>query len=215
MAAKAGKPSKEVVDLLLAAHATLPDCARIQDALLERGEPVPMRTMQAGRTFPVDYRLPVIDPRVGLPGPDCQSLTLSQELARLKLNQVALVILLGDYRSNGFYSRSMQSLGALYPLISDRLTMVHVITEALTLSDGERAFAEQWIGGEAYALTRGVPLVVMTDGERAIGNALHVTHSPTNYLLGRDGKILVEGWLEDDGPIWQAFAIQAAYSRSA
>src|SRR5262245_3696886 len=84
---------------------SLPDCQRIQDALHELGEPVPTRPKQAGHTFPIDYRLPVVDPRVRLPGPDCLSLTLSEVLARLKPHQVSLVVLLGGYRTNGPYSR--------------------------------------------------------------------------------------------------------------
>jgi hypothetical protein len=65
---------------------------------------VPALPKQAGRTFPVDYRLPVVDPRLALPSPGCRSVGLFEELARLRTNQIALVVLLAGYRSNGFYS---------------------------------------------------------------------------------------------------------------
>lgn len=215
IAAKAGRPRAEVAELLHAACNNLPDCQRVREALRDLGEPVPVRPKHAGRTFPFDYRLPVVDPRSALPGPDCPSLTLSEKLAELKPDQVALVILLGGYRSNGFYSRSMQTLGHFYPLISDRLAMVHVITSALAFTQEDRAFTEAWIGGETYAKSRGVPLLVLTDGEDTVANALSISHSPSNYLLGRDGRVLVEGWLEDDGPIWEALAMLEAAQGSA
>jgi hypothetical protein len=212
IAAKAGKPREETVGLLLGAFESLPDCQRIHDALREFGEPVPPRPKQAGRTFPIDYRLPVVDPRVRVPGPDCPSLTLSQELARLKPHQVALVVVLGGYRTNGFYSRAMEMLGHLHPVIAERLGSVHVITSALGFSDKDRAFTERWMRGETYALQRGVPLVVLTDGEDTVANAVRATHSPAVYVLGPDGSVLTESSLDDDGPIWEALAILDAGS---
>jgi hypothetical protein len=58
-------------------------------------------------------------------------------------------------------------------------------------------------------------LVVLTDGEGTVATALDATHSPTNYILGRDGHILVEGQLEDDGLTWEALAILDANRRPA
>ena len=215
IAAKAGGPRADVAGLLLAAANNLPDCERIREALRSLGEPVPVRSKHAGRTFPFDYSLPVVDPRLALPGPDCPILTLSEELALLRPDQLALVILLGGYRSNGFYSRSMESLGHFYPLIRDRLPMVHVITSALVFTQEDRAFTEGWMSGEAYAKSRGVPVVVLTDGEDTVANALSIAHSPTNYLLGRNKRVLFEGWLDDDGPIWEALAMLEAARGSA
>jgi len=51
---------------------------------------------------------------------------------------------------------------------------------------------------------------VLTDGEDTVANALSISHSPTNYLLGRNGRVLFEGWLDDDGPIWEALAMLEA-----
>jgi hypothetical protein len=119
IAARVGKPRQEALNHLLWALYCLPDCERVKDALRAFGEPVPERPKQAGRTFPVDYRLPVVDPRLALPGPDCRSVGLFEELARLRTDQVALVVVLGSYRSNGFYSKSMEMLGHLYPVIPD------------------------------------------------------------------------------------------------
>ena len=215
IAAKAGKPREEAVRLLLSALESLPDCQRIQDALHELGEPVPPRPKQAGHIFPIDYRLPVVDPRVRLPGPDCLSLTLSEVLARLKPHQVALVVLLGGYRTNGPYSQAMEMLGHFHPVIAERLGAVHVITSALGFSAKDRAFTESWMRGETYALQRGVPLVVFTDGDDMVANAVRTTHSPTIYLLGRDGSVLTESSLDDDGPIWEALAILDANGRAA
>ena len=215
IAARDGKPREDVVGFLRAALDYMPDCERIKAALRQIGEPVSIRPMRTGRAFPLDYRLPVVDPRVGLPGPDCPSLTLSGELARLRPHQIALVVLLGGYRANGPYSRSMENLGHLYPLIRDRLAMVHVITSALTLSEEDRAFTERCMQGETYALRRGVPLVVLTDGEDAVGTALGTMHSPFNYLLAQDGRILGEGQIEDDGLVWESLASLEAGSRAA
>ena len=215
IAAQGGKPREEAVNLLHGALECLPDCERIRDALREFGEPVPMLPKRAGRTFPADYRLPVVDPRLALPSPDCRSVGLFEELARLRTNQIALVVLLGGYRSNGFYSRSMEMLGHFYPVIRDRLGTVHVITSALGFSDKDRAFTERWMRGEGYALHRGVPLVVLTDGEDTVSDALGTTKSPSCYLLGCDGSILVESSLDDDGPIWEAFAKLDSGSRVA
>jgi hypothetical protein len=206
IAAQAGKPRKEAANLLLGALQSLPDCERVKDALRKLGEPVPEHPKQAGRKFAIDYRLPVVDPLLTLPSPDCRNVGLFEELARLRTNQIALVVLLGGYRSNGFYSRSMEMLGHLYPVIRNRLGVVHVITSALEFSDKDRAFTERWMQGEAYAVTRGVPLVLLTDRENAVCEALRTTHSPSNYVLGCDGSVLVEGDLDDDGPIWEALA---------
>jgi hypothetical protein len=206
IAAQAGKPREQAANLLLGALQSLPDCERVKDALRKLGEPIPVHPKQAGRTFPVDYRLPVADPLITRPGPDCRNVGLFEELARLRTNQIGLVVLLGGYRSNGFYSRSMEMLGHLYPLIRDRLGMIHIITSALEFSDQDRAFTERWMRGEAYAVTRGVPLIVLTDGENAVSEALRTTRSPSNYVLGCDGSVLVEGDLDDDGPIWEAFS---------
>jgi len=38
------------------------------------------------------------------------------------------------------------------------------------LSDNDRAFTERWMHGESYALRRGVPLVVLTDGEETVAD---------------------------------------------
>jgi hypothetical protein len=206
IAAQAGKPREEAVKLLLGALQSLPDCERIKDVLRKLGEPVPVHPKQAGRTFPVDYRLPVVDPLFALPGPDCRNVGLFEELGRLSTNEIALVVALGGYRSNGFYSRSMEMLGLLYPVIRDRLGMVHVITSALEFSDKDRTFTERWMRGEASAVRRGVPLVVLTDRENMVHEALRATRSPSNYVLGRDGSVLAEGDLDDDGPIWEALA---------
>jgi hypothetical protein len=215
IAARAGKPRDEAVDHLQLALHCLPDCERVKDALRVFDEPVPAPATQADSTFPVDYRLPAVDPRLAVPGPDCRSVGLFEELARLRTDQIALVVLLGSYRSNGFYSQSMEMLGHLYPVIGHRLGIVHVITSALGLSDKDRAFTERWMRGEEYALTRGVPLVVLTDGEDTICNALGITKSPSCYLLGRDGSVLVENSLDDDGPIWEAFAKLDSSNRAA
>jgi hypothetical protein len=209
IAAQASKPREEAVNLLLGALQSLPDCERVKDALRKLGEPVPVHHKQAGRPFPVDYCLPVVDPLLALPGPDCRNVGLFEQLARLKTNQIALVVLLRGYRSNGVYSRSMEMLGHLYPVIRDRLGMVHVITSALEFSD--RAFTERWMRGEAYALKCGVPLVVLTDREDVVSEELRATRSPSNYVLGRDGSVLAEGDLDDDGPIWEALA-QLSYA---
>ena len=56
---------------------------------------------------------------------------------------------------------------------------------------------------------------MLTDGEGTVATALDATHSPTNYILGRDGHILVEGQLEDDGLTWEALAILDANRRPA
>jgi hypothetical protein len=206
IAAKSGGERQEAANLLHAAHESLPDCERIRDALRDLGEPVPSRTRRAGQAFPIDYRLPVVDPRLALPGLDCRTLVLSEELARLRPDQIALVVVVGGYRTNGFYSKAMEMLGHLYPLIADRLGFVHVITSRLRFSDADRTFTERWMRGESYALKRGVPLVVLTDGEDKVAGGLDITHSPSNYLLGPDGRVLVEGRLDDDGPIWDALA---------
>jgi hypothetical protein len=48
-----------------------------------------------------------------------------------------------------------------------------------------------------------------------VANAVRTTHSPTIYLLGRDGSVLTESSLDDDGPIWEALAILDANGRAA
>jgi len=42
--------------------------------------------------------------------------------------------------------------------------------EMAALSDNDRAFTERWMHGESYALRRGVPLVVLTDGEETVAD---------------------------------------------
>ena len=52
------------------------------------------------------------------------------------------------------------------------------------LSDNDRAFTERWMHGESYALRRGVPLVVLTDGEETVATTLGTMHSPTRWYGG-------------------------------
>lgn len=205
MVAQAEGSSRDgVIAQLLDACYHAPKAARVRRALADLGVAAPVEAAHALRSFPVNYVLPAVDPLKAKPGPDSEYVKLGDELAKLRTDQVAIVILLGDYRSNGPYHQLVENLGHLYPVIGKRVPVVHVVTSEVELRD--RSFNELWCEGEAYARSRGVPIRVVTDAQDMVGGALGLTKSPVMFILARDGSILSEGSGSSDEPYWEAFA---------
>lgn len=204
LAEATGKPRNAVIEHLLHANDQRPKSNRVHKALAELGVAATTPTSNVMRHFPIDYVLPIADPLTEMPGPDSRYIRLGDILATLQANQIAAIIVLGGYRTNGPYHHLAENLGHLYPVIALRLPLVHVLTSEIELRD--RTFTDYWRGGERAAIGRGVPLTVLTDAEDVVGDALGITKSPTMCLLSRDGRVLYEGSDDDDGPFWEAFA---------
>lgn len=202
-AAAHGAPAQEIIDRLLAANEQMPKAARIVQALTDRQVAAPANASWLLRPFPTDYHLPAVDPLKELPGPDSRYVRLREELAKLRPDQIGVVISMASYRTNGPYHWLVSNFGHLYPALAPRIGIVHMLTSVL---EPNRDFVMAWHAGEAYAVQRGVPLTVLTDAEDVVSDALRQRKCPQMYLLDRQGRILYEGSDQDDGPFWQALS---------
>lgn len=202
-----GAPARTVASLLEPAFLQQPESKRIAIALNAVGNPAQARSKVARiRPFAMSYDLPVGDAvEQSLTDDvlrDAPHVSLEASLAAMQLDQLGIIILLGAYRSNGFYSPMLENLGYFYPAVAHRLGFVHVISSMRELTRPD--FVKQWLSGERLARARGVPITVLLDSDDRVAFAQELRGSPTMYLVARDGAIIGETSDATDEPFWSA-----------
>ncbi len=142
---------------------------------------------------PQDLKLTTVKPPV------------SYEAARkdLKEGEFLLVILLGLYRANGFYSQVMTLLTQLYPLIGGHFPAIHVITAY----DESSPLKLHWLEGETFALECGLPIEILFDEDNEICTELEVNASPHGMIIDSTGSIIHRSALDEEQGFWQAVAL--------
>jgi deoxyribose-phosphate aldolase len=195
-----GVAGADVKDLLRKAHSLAEPSVLIETFWKDRAdEALSRRNIRTGTAFPRDYRLAEMESRAPQAG---LSTYMSLGDARDGLNpeQRVLVLLLGSYRANGFYSRIMHRLSELQPLLGAFIPSVHVIT---SFEAGGR-HDEEWMLGERLARTAGAHVHILHDQRGDVWQALGTSRSPHAYFIDRDGIIRYDGWLANEGGFWEA-----------
>jgi hypothetical protein len=197
-----GAAGADIRDLIRKAYALTENSPLIEALWKDRSDDaLPRRSLRTGSAFPRDYRLLAADPRAPHSA-TAQYMSLSDARDGLKPEQRVLVLLLGSYRANGFYSRIMHRLSELQPLLGALIPSVHVITNHETGSRHD----EEWMLGERLARTAGAHIHILQDPRGEIWHALGSERSPHAYFVDRDGMIRYDGWLSDEGGFWEALS---------
>ena len=111
VAQASGLPRETVIEYLLEAIRQSPDSKRIRDALTTMQVAAPVKATNVLRTFPIDYVLPEADPFIELPGPNTENIRLGDALSHMQEDQIGIIVVLGGYRTNGFYNKQIENIG--------------------------------------------------------------------------------------------------------
>ncbi len=202
-----GKPSQDRANLLRQANLFSPSNQRIAKALTAEGAPTVVVTeATVVRPFAVRYNLAAADV---FDGPvdaqrlaDSRSVDLTKSLAGLGAGQLAAVVMLSSYRTNGPYAQLMLTLGHLYPVLADRIGFVHILSGSSAIKNVQ--VVTRFRSGELYAKKRKVPLTVLFDEHEWVSDKLGLQVSPVLFLLDKEGTILFQGCDASDAPYWEA-----------
>jgi hypothetical protein len=157
-----------------------------------------------GKPFPIDYALVNRDPLTdGLSGTGA-TLTLRDSVAKLAPGQLMLVILVGDYRTNAYYSKFMFELAATYPVFADRLPTIHILTSYPNKLPRKK-LKNPFHYGELYSVAEKLPLTIFSDPDDSVAQIVQATGSPTNFLIDYKGNVMNEGYTIDGGWLWDGF----------
>lgn len=190
----------DVRSALLEAHRTAEDSPLVAVMSRDRiDQPLAQRRTLTGQRLPRDYRLQAFDPLGGGSAAGANFVSLSETCEGLGEDQRLLVIMLGAYRANGFYSRILYRFQELFPVLGPRYPQVHVVT---SFEAGGRHNPE-WLVGEVMARRRGADITVLHDLDGAVGRALMAERSPQVYIVDRARMVRYDGFMPDEGGFWQ------------
>lgn len=188
---------------LAEAYANAEESALVGEFWRDRqSEPPPARPSLIGRPFPRNYRLPAFDPVAAGSSAGAPFVSLADVYERLTPDQRLIVIALGPYRANGFYSRILYRYHELLPVLGDAYPHVHVLTN---YADGNRHNPE-WLMGEIVAKKRGADVTILHDADGETTRALRIARSPHVFILDREGIVRYDGFMPDEGGFWQGLA---------
>jgi hypothetical protein len=198
-----GAAGLEVRNLLGEAATRVERSALIDIFWRERSDdPVPARARWSGRTFPRNYRLAAYDPLTAGSAAGAPYLSLEEATAKLADDQRLIVYLLGGYRANGYYARSLHRLQQIYEAVRNVYPVVHVIT---SFEPGGRHNPE-WLGAETLARRRGVDVRVLNDPGDTVMGVVRATRSPHAFILDRELNVYYDGMLTDETGFWSGLA---------
>ena len=150
--------------------------------------------------FPILYSLPAHDPLHGPLRHGCTYVSLDDTLRSLTEKQFAIVILLGGYRCNGYYSLDMEKLTALSPLLGQHFPQVHIITSA----PPDWEYNDWWMDGEAEARQAGVPFKILYDLDDDVSHAVEADTSPHISIIDRNGLVVNNNTMGIEEGLWNA-----------
>ncbi len=157
----------------------------------------------APEPFEGAYILPAHDPQKLRPTEVSAPVSFAKQVAQLQEGQFLLVVLLGLYRANGFYSQAMTLLGQLYPFISQHFVAVHIITAY----DESMPLKSHWLDGETFAFEQGVPLSILYDEDNEVCEEMEVNASPHGLIIDHKGMVIHRGALDSEAGYWQAIEV--------
>jgi hypothetical protein len=164
------------------------------------GELPPPKASRAGQQFPINYVLKNHDPAGWRPGND-KDVSLRAALQELATDQVLLLITLGEYRTNGYYSKLMYELAAAYSVLGSHIPTIHVITEAKTGKSNNPLLM-----GERHAAGGGLPFTILHDPKGTVQEAVEAAGSPVAFMIDRDGKITGDDDFISGQGLWRGLA---------
>lgn len=153
-----------------------------------------------GEKFPLDYMLPGIDP-VGNMGSERKMFSLSGALKNTADNQVFALLIMGQYRANGYSLMDLFKMAMVHAAYPDLISGVHII------SAGNRVANEQDREKiETICTEKGLPFKVLFDGEDFVSPELPMRGSPMRIMLDNKGTVLSTREMADESGIWEAVA---------
>ncbi|MEL6375167.1 MAG: hypothetical protein AAFR04_14505 [Pseudomonadota bacterium] len=209
--AEATGEHERALDAMRRAAQSSPDIEEVERRLaaLEGRAPamsVPRYTLER---FPVTYDLPRTDPIGELKQPDGM-VSLSETLAALEGDELLLVLVLGDYRSNYYYNLDILRLAILNKALPGMVKAVHAITAGTYALDANHRRA-----CEAEALSLGLPLELLYDEADRVSGQLFPDGYPARFFLDRDATVLATERIMEEEGFWLAQARRAELAPSA
>lgn len=198
-----GGAGSDIKAELIDAHGHAEESALVAAFWRERqNAPLPQRQTLEGQRFARRYRLAAFDPLEASGGAGANFVSLTEGLEQLSPEQRLLVIALGPYRANGFYSRILYRLQELQPVIGPFYPIVHAVT---SYEAGNRHNPE-WLVGEILARKRGMNISILHDPDGSVCRSLNVKRSPHAFIIDRDEIVRYDGFLPDEGGFWRGLA---------
>ncbi len=191
-----------------AAYELVPDIGAVRDLLHQlapESEDVKRPEVQdqdpfVGKKLPLDYVLPGIDP-VGNMGGKRETISLSSALKNTADNQVFALLIMGQYRANGYSLMDLFKMAMVHAAYPDLISGVHIV------SAGNRVANEQDRETiEAICTEKGLPFKVLFDGEDFVSPELPMRGSPMRIMVDNKGTVLSTREMADESGIWEAVA---------
>jgi len=152
-----------------------------------------------GKTIDMDYELPNIDPVRGIQSTG-KIVSFRNSLDQLGPNQLLLVLVMGHYRSNGYYLEDIMTAAPIFNAFENKVKAVHVICEGdyEPNSDGRKA-------DEKLAIRVKMPIRILFDKDKTVSARIKATGYPSRFFFNKNGDVLSTKDLGDETAIWEAF----------
>ncbi len=177
-----------------------PNSIRALDMLEKLTGERPVFELAEPEKFYSVYSFPAHDPQKLAPSEVRPPVSFDGAVEKLGEGEYLLVILLGMYRANGFYSRAMTLLTQLYPFIGKHFPAIHVITAY----EESTPLKPHWLDGEEYARQNGVPVTILYDEDNEICEEMEVNASPHGLIIDHQGMIVHRSALDEESGYWLA-----------
>ncbi len=152
-----------------------------------------------GKNFQMDYQLPNLDP-VGVFQSSDKILSFRESLNQLGENQLLLVLVMGHYRSNGYYLEDIIAAAPIFKVFRHKVKAVHVICEGNYEPDPKGRQED-----EKLARSFTMPIHILFDEDKKVSKQINATGYPSRFFFNKNGDILSEKQLWDETGIWESF----------
>ena len=158
----------------------------------------PVRT-EFGKASKIKYKLPNLDP-VGVFQSSDKFISFQESLDQLGENQLLLVMVMGHYRSNGYYLNDIIAAAPIFKAFKNKVQAVHVICEGnYEPNPTGRQKDEKLV--RAFEM----PLWILFDEEKTVSAQVNASGFPSRFFFNRNGDVVSEKKLWDETGIWEAF----------
>ncbi|MGI0115308.1 hypothetical protein [Zooshikella sp. RANM57] len=159
-----------------------------------RIEPITM-IRWLNRAFPVNFYLPNrTQPK--------RSFELNAILQQMGTNQLLPVCLLASKQPNPTYNVLIKCYRTLYKHWGDALHPLIVIT---TYNDFQTFNSNQTY--EQKCLKENIPIIFLVDTHNRVASHLQLSHTPTLFLINREGNVCYEGTQMSTYDFWQTLSL--------
>jgi len=152
-----------------------------------------------GKSVNMEYELPNIDPVGGIQSTG-KIISFQKSLDQLGPNQLLLVLVMGHYRSNGYYLADIVAASPIFRTFENKVQAVHVICEGDYEPNANGRQAD-----EKIAIRYKMPLRILLDKDKKVSRRINATGYPSRFFFNKSGEILSEKDLGDETAIWEAF----------